>query len=109
MNSIKIIVLYYSQSAMANKVILHLITLELKAFPYDKGGLRKQYLKLMQIWHPDKHIDEGRTKVATQKAQQLNEAYEYLTEILENHNNSSPNRDTNISEKYKNYKTRHTY
>jgi DnaJ-class molecular chaperone len=94
---------------MADKINLHLNTLQLKIIPNNKVELRKTYLMLMQIWHPDKHYDEDKKKLATHKAQQLNEAYEYLSEILEDYDNLTTNKDTNTTVRYNNYQTRHTY
>ena len=94
---------------MTDKINLYLNILQLQTFPQDKDKLRKAYITLVKVWHPDKHYDEDKKKIATQRMQELNEAHEFLSEILENYDDSKLKRDIHTAQDYTNYHTRHTY
>jgi len=95
---------------VAEIVNLYLNTLELQKFPQDETELKKAYHRVIFEWHPDRNNnDEEKKLLANRKAQQITEAYEYLSEILENYKDKRSNQDDINVEEYKNYQTRHTY
>jgi hypothetical protein len=51
---------------------------------FTEADLKATYRRLIFQWHPDKHSTDARRQAqATEKAKQVNLAYEYLSEILE--------------------------
>ena len=52
------------------------------SFGHDK--LKAAYRRLILMWHPDRHPSDAEVQtLATEKAKQLNTAYEYLSELLD--------------------------
>lgn len=94
---------------MVDKIYLYLDRLQLQTLPSDKTKLKKAYITLIKIWHPDYHYDEDKKKIAIRMSQELNEAYEYLSEILESYDDLKLKHDADAVRDYKDYSTRHTY
>lgn len=53
---------------------------------FDIEFIKKKYHKLALKWHPDKNINK---EFATEKFKKINEAYEYLIDIMDENNDSS--------------------
>lgn len=61
----------------------HRSILEITA-PFDLKQLKAGYIRLIKEWHPDRFlIDPLKYDLATEKAKQLNLAFEFLSEFLE--------------------------
>ncbi len=53
-------------------------------------GLRKAYRDLVKEWHPDRYLHNPRLhRMAQEKLQQINEAYDHLEPIISNSKNRS--------------------
>lgn len=83
---------------------------------FDEKQLKAAYRRLMLQWHPDRHFSNpDAVAAAVVKAQELNAAYELLTELLEEGwSPSQPQGSTDHSGgaaagSHASYKTRHTY
>ena len=91
---------------MSNKVAQYAAILEItgQITPADvKAAYHRQMLK----WHPDLHRGKDTSQIAHTKAQAINEAYEFLSEITEEH--SLPSATNATAQAYEHYRTRHTY
>jgi curved DNA-binding protein CbpA len=66
------------------KIETYLSRLELN-LPVDSIKLRTAYKKLISKWHPDKFFEEPEITLATRKAQEINTAYEALSEYIDKH------------------------
>jgi len=64
-------------------VIQMLTILEIQGQIIDFDVVKASYRKLMLIWHPDKHQGQDRIRAATRRSQEINNAYEILTEYIE--------------------------
>lgn len=69
--------------------------------------VKKAYRREMQKWHPDLHNGKDTAPQAHKKAQAINEAYEFLSELTE----EQPIHviETPKTKAYDQYTTRHTY
>ena len=68
-----------------------------------KDAYRREMLK----WHPDRHYGRDTVSLANRRAQAINEAYEFLSEITEAE--SLPTVESQKAGAYDQYRTRHTY
>jgi curved DNA-binding protein CbpA len=91
-----------------DKVLEYCKVLGLNGIP-NPENLKTVYRKLIFKWHPDRHAkDNSECEYATKKAQQINESYEFLSELLEK-KSSNVLSDKDFEQYSKNYKTQHTY
>jgi hypothetical protein len=95
---------------------LHCATLELGS-TFGPGELKAAYRKQIFAWHPDRHHgDPGMRDTVVQKAQAINAAYEYLSELLEagalpppSPNGSAAGTASSWRDRCDTYQTQHTY
>lgn len=63
---------------------IHRATLQLSTH-FSESELRLAYRRLIRKWHPDRYISQPNDLAeATEMAKQINVAYEYLSEFLDN-------------------------
>jgi len=71
------------------------------------ADVKKAYRREMLEWHPDHHNGKETAPQAHKKAQALNEAYEFLSEITEEKPITIV--ENSKTSTYDHYRTRHTY
>jgi DnaJ-class molecular chaperone len=87
-----------------SKILKYCMVLGLKKIP-DEKDLKTAYHKMIFEWHPDKHANDAfKSEIANKKSQEINAAYEFISEVLE----STPS-DVNFEQYSKQYKTEHKY
>lgn len=91
---------------MTNKVTKYCATLGLTG-KITLEDVKKAYRRKMLEWHPDHHHGKRTKLEAHIKAIAINEAYEFLSEISEEH--EIPSTSGTTARSYNQYKTRHTY
>ena len=65
------------------KILKHCKILGFDEMPTQKN-LKAGYRELIKKWHPDRHSNDSLDcEIATKKAQEINEAFEFISEILE--------------------------
>jgi KTSC domain/DnaJ domain len=91
---------------MTSKVAQHAAILGLSGritFADVKTAYRREMLK----WHPDLHHGKETASLADTRAREINAAYEFLSEITEDH--VIPAVDSPSTRAHDEYRTRHTY
>lgn len=63
---------------MDRKKAYHVLELEHGA---NKAQIKQAHRRLVRLWHPDKHLDDGVKAGVTKRLIEVNEAYRYLTRL----------------------------
>lgn len=91
---------------MNSKIAQYAAILELTG-QITSANVKSAYRREMQRWHPDLHFTKETASIAHTKAQAINEAYEFLSEVTEEE--IIPTVESPKVRTYDKYRTRHTY
>ena len=92
-----------------DKILKYCMALGFTETP-GQQSLKDSYRKLIFEWHPDRHsTDSLKSEIAHNKALEINEAFEFLSEAQETYAVPPTSAEYDFDKYSREYKTKHTY